>query len=88
MKDKLSKVKNLVKKYGLTGTIKKMTGYIYSNYIVRISMKEKIYVALNKKEIRKRLKRMLEIRLRPHCGMEKFFWMGCASVSETAAYFY
>lgn len=37
-----------------------MTGYIYSNYIVRISMKEKIYVALNKKEIRKRLKRMLE----------------------------
>ncbi|MDU6469419.1 MAG: glycosyltransferase [[Ruminococcus] lactaris] len=60
MKDKLSKVKNLVKKYGLTGTIKKMTGYIYSNYIVRISMKEKIYVALNKKEIRKRLKRMLE----------------------------
>ena len=46
MKDKLSKVKNLVKKYGLTGTIKKMTGYIYSNYIVRISMKEKIYVAL------------------------------------------
>ena len=32
MKDKLSKVKNLVKKYGLTGTIKKMTGYIYSNY--------------------------------------------------------
>lgn len=55
MKDKLSKVKNLVKKYGLTGTIKKMTGYIYSNYIVRISMKEKIYVALNKKEIRKRL---------------------------------
>ena len=42
MKDKLSKVKNLVKKYGLTGTIKKMTGYIYSNYIVRISMKEKI----------------------------------------------
>ena len=29
MKDKLSKVKNLVKKYGLTGTIKKMTGYIY-----------------------------------------------------------
>ena len=45
MKDKLSKVKNLVKKYGLTGTIKKMTGYIYSNYIVRISMKEKIYDA-------------------------------------------
>ena len=81
MKDKLSKVKNLVKKYGLTGTIKKMTGYIYSNYIVRISMKEKIYVALNKADAGER-------RLRPHCGMEKFFWMGCASVSETAAYFY
>ena len=32
MKDKLSKVKNLVKKYGLTGTIKKMTGYIYSKF--------------------------------------------------------
>ena len=33
MKDKLSKVKNLVKKYGLTGTIKKMTGYILAYHI-------------------------------------------------------
>ena len=49
MKDKLSKVKNLVKKYGLTGTIKKMTGYIYANDIGRSSMEEKVYVALNKK---------------------------------------
>ena len=28
MKDKLSKVKNLVKKYGLAGTIKKAAGYM------------------------------------------------------------
>jgi len=30
MKDKISKLKNLVKKYGLAGTIKKAAGYIYS----------------------------------------------------------
>ena len=88
MKDKLSKVKNLVKKYGLTGTIKKMTGYIYSNYIVRISMKEKIYVALNKKEIRKRLKRMLEREDYDRIVVWRSSFGWDASVSETAAYFY
>ena len=88
MKDKLSKVKNLVKKYGLTGTIKKMTGYIYSNYIVRISMKEKIYVALNKKEIRKRLKRMLEREDYDRIVVWRSSFGWDVPVSETAAYFY
>ena len=44
MKDKISKLKNLVKKYGLAGTIKKAAGYIYSNYLVKLSVKERIYV--------------------------------------------
>ena len=43
MKDKISKLKNLVKKYGLAGTIKKAAGYIYSNYLVKLSVKERIY---------------------------------------------
>ena len=50
MKDKISKLKNLVKKYGLAGTIKKAAGYIYSNYLVKLSVKERIYVAVNKKK--------------------------------------
>ncbi|MFR8621050.1 hypothetical protein [[Ruminococcus] torques] len=41
MKDKISKLKNLVKKYGLAGTIKKAAGYIYSNYLVKLSVKRK-----------------------------------------------
>mgnify|MGYP000335108711 CR=1 FL=1 len=51
MKDKISKLKNLVKKYGLAGTIKKAAGYIYSNYLVKLSVKERIYVAVNKKNL-------------------------------------
>lgn len=60
MKDKLSKIKNLLKKYGIAGTLKKMTGYIFSNYIVRISLMERIYVFFHKKEIRKRIKKIFE----------------------------
>ena len=60
MKDKLSKVKNLIKKYGFLGTIKKVAGYVYSNYVVRVSILEKAYVLLHKKEIRRRLERIFE----------------------------
>lgn len=60
MKDKLSKVKNLVKKYGILGTIKKVLGYIYSNYIVRISVLERIYVFFHRKEIERKLKKIFE----------------------------
>lgn len=51
MKDKISKLKNLVKKYGLAGTIKKAAGYIYSNYLVKLSVKERIYVAVIKRNL-------------------------------------
>jgi len=42
MKDKLSKVKNLVKKYGLTGTIKKMTGYLFQLYCADFDERENL----------------------------------------------
>lgn len=60
MKDKLSKVKNLIKKYGAVGTAKKLAGYLYSNYIVRISVLEKIYVFFHKKEIKRKLEKIFE----------------------------
>lgn len=60
MKDKLSKVKNLVKKYGFLGTVKKVIGYVYSNYIVRISLLERVYVFFNKKEIERRVQKIFE----------------------------
>ena len=60
MKDKLSKVKNLVKKYGLLGTIKKVFSYIYSNYIVRISLMERIYVLFHKKDIQKTIQSIFD----------------------------
>ena len=48
MKDKISKLKNLVKKYGLAGTIKKAAGYIYSNYLVKLSVNSFFYRKLYK----------------------------------------
>lgn len=60
IKDKLSKVKNLVKKYGLGGTVKKMAGYIYSNYLVRISLAERIHVALHAGSIRREINQILD----------------------------
>ena len=59
MKDKISKLKNLVKKYGLAGTIKKAAGHIYSNYLVKLSVKERIYVAVNKKKFIEGIDRIL-----------------------------
>lgn len=60
MKDKLSKVKNLVKKYGFVGTVKKVLGYIYANYVVRISIFEKAYVFFHRKEIQRRVAKIFE----------------------------
>ena len=60
MKDKLSKVKNLIKKYGVMGTGKKLLGYIYSNYIVRISIMEMMYVFFHKREIERRIEKIFE----------------------------
>ena len=87
MKDKISKLKNLVKKYGLAGTIKKAAGYIYSNYLVKLSVKERIYVAVNKKKFIEGIDRILSKILRSDCDLEKFIWMGCAFVPKTSAYF-
>ena len=60
MRDKLSKVKNLVKKYGFMGTVKKLVGYAYSNYVVRISVLERLYVFFHRKEIERRIKKIFE----------------------------
>lgn len=59
MKDKISKLKNLVKKYGAAGTIKKAAGYIYSNYLVRISVRERIYIRLNRKQFIRGIRKIL-----------------------------
>lgn len=87
MKDKISKLKNLVKKYGLSGTIKKAAGYIYSNYLVRISVKERIYVAANKKKFIEGIDQILAKTLMIESMFEKFVWLGRTAVSKTAAYF-
>lgn len=49
MKDKISKLKNLVKKYGPLETIKKAIVYIYSNYLIRLSIKERLIIFLYRK---------------------------------------
>lgn len=59
MKDKISKIKNLIKKYGLAGTLKKMVRYIYANYLVKVSVMERIYILLHKKVIQKEIKKLL-----------------------------
>lgn len=60
MKDKISKLRNLTKKYGLSGTVKKAMGYIYSNYMVKLSLMERLYVALNRKKFIEGIDRILE----------------------------
>ena len=59
MKDKISKLKNLVKKYGLKGTLKKALDYIYSNYLVRLSLREWIVLHLHKKTFAAGIERIL-----------------------------
>ncbi len=60
MKDKISKLKNLVKKYGLQGTVKKAADYIYSNYLVRLSIRERIVIHLHRKKFAAGIRRILE----------------------------
>lgn len=60
MKDKISKVKNLIKKYGILNTLKKLLSYIYSNYLVRFSLIENVYVAIHKKELRNEIRSILQ----------------------------
>ena len=60
MKDKISKLRNLTKKYGLSGTVKKALDYIYSNYMVKLSLTERLYVALNRKKFIEGIDRILE----------------------------
>ncbi len=59
MKDKISKLKNLVKKYGLKGTVKKALDYIYSNYLVRLSVREWIVIHLHRKAFTSGIERIL-----------------------------
>lgn len=60
MKDKLSKVKNLIKKYGLKGTITKLVNYIQANYLAKLSLKERLYVFTHKKQIVASLNKVLD----------------------------
>ena len=60
MKDKISKLKNLVKKYGLKGTVKKALDYIYSNYLVRLSLREWFLLHLHRKTFAEGIGRILE----------------------------
>lgn len=60
MRDKISKLKNLIKKYGFAGTVKKAADYIRSNYLVRISLRERIIITLHKKKIAAKIDRILE----------------------------
>ena len=60
MKDKISKLKNLTKKYGVFGTVKKASGYIYSNYMVKLSIIERLYIALNRKKFIDGIDRILK----------------------------
>lgn len=60
MKDKISKIKNLIKKYGVLGTTQKAAGYVYSNYMVKLSLLERLYIALNRKKFIAGINRILE----------------------------
>ena len=60
MKDKISKIKNLIKKYGVLGTTQKAAGYVYSNYMVKLSLLERLYIALNREKFIAGINRILE----------------------------
>ena len=60
LKDKISKVKNLIKKYGLKGTITKLINYIQANYLAKLSLKERLYVFTHKKQIVASLNKVLD----------------------------
>ena len=60
MKDKISKLKNLIKKYGLKGTAKKTLDYMYSNYLVRLSVREWVLLHVHRKTFAVGIKKVLE----------------------------
>ena len=60
MRDKISKLKNLIKKYGFAGTVKKAADYIRSNYLVKISLRERILMALHKKKVAAKISKILD----------------------------
>ena len=55
MKEKISKLINVYKKYGFIGFIKKLYAYIVANYLDKISFK----VIFNKKKYKKIIKEIL-----------------------------
>ena len=59
MKDKISKLKNLIKKYGFKGTVKKALDYIHSNYLVRFSVREWVLLHLHRKKFTVGISRIL-----------------------------
>ncbi len=59
MKDKISKLKNLVKKYGFRETVQKALDYIHSNYLVRFSVREWILLHLYRKTFEDGIERIL-----------------------------
>lgn len=48
MKDKISKLNNVLKKYGLIGAIKKVFSYLNANYFIKITSKFDILINKNK----------------------------------------
>ena len=59
MKDKISKIKNLIKKYGVLGTTQKAAGYVYFNFMVKLTVIESMYNAVNRKKFIAGIKRLI-----------------------------
>lgn len=60
MKDKLSKLKNLTKKYGLQGTAAKAIRYVKANYLAQLSLRDRLYVWKYKKRILQSIEKVLD----------------------------
>ncbi len=59
MKDKISKLKNVLKKYGVMGTIKKMFSYFNANYFIKVN--SRFDTLINKKKYISEIKKILSI---------------------------
>ena len=62
MKEKLSKLVNVYKKYGFIGFCKKLRAYIIANYLDKISFK----VIFNKRKYSKIIKKILDNEVLPN----------------------
>ena len=60
MKDKLSKLKNVFKKYGMLGTIKKINKYLKSKYIYKIDFLTSIKIILFKEKYGEEISKILQ----------------------------